>query len=146
MSWRMAWLGRGVAAFALLSAAAPAAAACSASTQAVSFGAYSPLSSTALDGVGTIGVTCDSALAFTIKLSAGNGTVDQRQMVSGASQLGYNLYVDAARLIIWGDGVNGSTMSATGPNADLTVYGRIPALQNVVAGAYADTIVVTVTY
>ncbi len=146
MTRRISWLGHCVAAGILLTVAAPAAPACTASTQAVSFGAYNTLSSAALDGVGTVSVSCDVSTSFSAALSAGSGTIDQRLMASGASQLGYNLYTDSARLFVWGDGVSRSTVSATGTAVDLTVYGRIPAQQNVTAGTYTDTVVVTVTY
>jgi spore coat protein U-like protein len=64
-----------------------------------------------------------------------------------SSPLTYNLYTDASRLISWGDGSGGSsTVSMTGAAADIPVYGRMAARQNVPAGAYADTIVVTITY
>lgn len=52
----------------------------------------------------------------------------------------------SARLIVWGDGTTASNVSATGTNVDLPVYGRIPALQNLPANAYADSITVTISY
>lgn len=146
MTRRISWLGRGMAAAILLGVAAPAAADCTASTQAVSFGSYNTLSSAALDGVGNVHVNCVGEVLFTVTLSAGNGTIQNRLMLNGTEQLGYNLYTDSARLFIWGDGVNGSSVSFTGSSADLAVYGRIPGLQNVRAGSYTDTVVVTVTF
>lgn len=131
----------------MVALAAPASAAiCSVSPQGVSFGSYDSLSSTALDGVGNINVSCDASVSFTISLSAGNGSFDQRLLVSGAGQLGYSLYTDASRTIVWGDGTTAGNVSATGQNVDLGVYGRIPARQTVPASAYADTITVTVDY
>jgi len=76
-------------------------------------------------------------------------------MLSGASQLSYNLYFDTAYTQIRGDGTGGSqtgaatlnlttgnrTQSATG-----TVYGRAPASQDIADGSYSDTIIFTVTY
>lgn len=61
--------------------------------------------------------------------------------------LSYNLYIDPTRLLVWGDG-SGLTTTVTNLalSADHTVYGRIPAQQNVTAGSYADLIVVTVTF
>lgn len=146
MTRRISWLGRTVAAGMLLAVAAPAAASCTATAQAVSFGAYSTMSSAALDGVGNVHVNCSAELLFTVKLSAGNGTVDNRLMLSGTDQLGYNLYTDTARLLVWGDGVNGNSVTGTGTSVDLPVYGRIRALQNVRVGTYTDTVVVTVTF
>lgn len=126
--------------------ATPASAACTVSSPGVAFGNYNTLSSSALDGAGDISVSCDVSTSFTTKLSAGSGTIDQRVMSAGAAQLNYNLYTDSARTAIWGDGITGSTVSATGTAVTLTAYGRIPALQNVVAGSYSDSIIVTVSY
>lgn len=138
---------RTAAAGVMLALAAPAAAACTVTPQGVSFGSYDTLSSTALDGVGNINVTCDLSASFSVSLSTGgSATFDPRRMAAGTDTLNYNFYTDAARTIIWGDGVTTSNVSATGTNVDLPVYGRIPALQNVPANSYADTITVTVTY
>ncbi len=146
MTRRVSWLGRSLAAGIFLGVAAPAAASCTATAQAVSFGAYSTLSSAALDGVGNVNVNCSPEFVFTVKLSAGNNTIDNRLMLNGTEQLGYNLYTDSARLFVWGDGVNGNSVTGTGTTVDLPVYGRVPALQNVRAGTYTDTVVVTVTF
>lgn len=126
--------------------AAPASAACSVSSPGVAFGNYNALSSAALDGAGDITVNCDLLTSFTVKLSAGGGTIDQRVMSAGTSQLNYNLYTDSARTTVWGDGITGSTISTAGLIVLLTAYGRIPARQNVVAGSYSDSLVITVSY
>lgn len=146
MTGGIPWLGRSLAASILLGLATTAAAACTASSQAVSFGAYDTRSLEPLDGVGTVSVNCDTSTSFTVALSSGSGTAERRQMTSGASQLDYNFYTDATRTVIWGDGVSGTTVSATGTAVDLTVYGRIPPQQNVTAGAYSDRVVVTISY
>lgn len=140
-------LSRIGAALAAGSLAAPAAAVCTVTPQGVSFGSYDPLSSSAHDGAGNINVTCDTLSTFTVSLSTGSsGTFTQRQMTAGAAFLGYNLYTDLMRTTVWGDGVTTSNVTSTGTNVDLPVYGRMPALQNVEANAYADTITVTVVY
>jgi spore coat protein U-like protein len=63
---------------------------------------------------------------------------------SGGNRLDYNLYLDAARTIVWGDGTNGTaTYTATpidGQVVSIPVYGRIPPRQNVAAGSYGATI------
>lgn len=70
-------------------------------------------------------------------------------------RLAYNLYVDAARTIPWGNGLSGTgTISDSykipGSGAETrnyTVYARAPARQlNPGGGSYLDTITVTVTY
>ena len=137
-----------LATFAAIAAAAPAAAAgCSVSPQSVSFGSYDTLSPSPHDGVGNVGITCDAATSFTISLSPGSGTYSERLMAGGAEGLSYNVYTDASRTIVWGDGSGSTgTVSTTAAATDIPVYARIPARENVAAGSYADTIVVTVSY
>jgi len=77
-------------------------------------------------------------------------------MKSGTNTLSYNLYFDAAFTQIRGDGTGGSQVgggtltltpsSRTQSVPASTIYGRIPAGQDVAAGNYSDTIIVTVTY
>ena len=128
--------------------AAPAqAATCDIIPQGVTFGAYDPFEPADLEGVGTIGISCDTDVSVTISLSTGAGSYALRRMGSGASQLTYNLYTNAQRIMVWGDGSGGSdTVSATVRTGQFTVYGRIPARQNVPRGDYDDTIFVTITY
>lgn len=138
------WGGRATAGLALLAASTAASAACDVSPQAVAFGAYDPLSATSLDGVGNVQVTCDLLTSFVVSLGPGAGTVANRRMTGGAAQLNYNLYKDAARLFVWGEGLAG--VSTLGTNVQLTVYGRIPAGQTVPANVYVDSVTVTVDF
>jgi spore coat protein U-like protein len=130
---------------------------CTVTATGVSFGSYDPLSKVDNSSAGTIRVVCtlivSLAGSFTIDLSTGaSGSYSQRTLKKGASTLAYNLFSDSARSQVWGNGTGGSTRvsqtfsSLLIVDRTLTVYGRIPAGQNVPAGAYADTIIVTVTY
>lgn len=132
---------------ALVLVAGPVRAACDVSSAGVSFGAYDTFGSTSLDGTGSITVTCDVAYALT--LSSGAGSYAGRTMASGGATLDYNLYVDSGHTLVWGDGSGGSSSVAGAGSAspeDYTVYGRIPAHQNVPAGSYSDSIVVTLSF
>jgi len=120
----------------------------------VAFGAYDPTSATAVDTVGSLIYSCTQKdHNIRITLSQGGGTsYATRRMVNGSNQLFYNLYLDAGRTIIWGDGTGGTqaffTRNPQGNNQDLTVpiFGRIPVLQNVSVGNYSDTITVTLDF
>lgn len=130
----------------LLAASAAASAACDVTAQGVSFGNYDPMSATALDGVGNVHLSCTLLSTFvTVSIGPGGGTIADRRMIAGATQLHYNLYSDASRLVVWGEGSEsvGATVLLS---SDLPVYGRIPALQNVTAGMYLDSVTVTITY
>ncbi|MBU0668989.1 MAG: spore coat U domain-containing protein [Alphaproteobacteria bacterium] len=123
------------------------AATCDISTQSVNFGSYDTLDPQPLDGVGSIAVVCDAEAQFTISLSSGSGTYPARRLTSGADELEYNLFTDASRILIWGDGSAGSVTHTASASTEIeTIYGRIFPRQNVSAGSYADTIIVTIVY
>lgn len=127
--------------------ATQAQAVCTVSAPGLSFGNYDPFSALSLDGAGNIAVDCN--VPYSLSLSSGAGSYAGRVMASGGNSLGYNLYLDAARTIIWGDGSSGSsTTSGSGGTGVVNhpVYGRIPARQNVPAGSYTDSIIVTLSF
>lgn len=116
------------------------------------FGNVDPTSAAAVDQTASISVLCTKGTSFTVGLNAGTAsgaTVTTRKMTGGADLLGYSLYRDAAHTTNWGNTPGTDTPAATiaaSTASNLTVYGRIPGGQNVTAGAYADTITVTVNY
>jgi spore coat protein U-like protein len=72
-------------------------------------------------------------------------------MVKGAEALAYNLFTDAARTSVWGDGTSGTSVySRANPpnnsNVNLTVYGQIPPGQDVSAGTFSDTVSATINF
>ena len=130
--------------------AVPAGAACSTfSIISVVFGTYNTLSATSLDGAGSVTVSCDSGDSYTIDLSSGQGTFAARKLESGANVMYYNLFTDAQRSVIWGDGTGSTGLvsgGGTGTSITYTVYGRIPGGQNLPAGSYSDMITVTLNF
>ena len=150
---------RGYAAAAALAALCPAAhgaiASCTVTASGVAFGTYTPLSPVALNANGTIDVACtgiNGRNTITIDLSPGaSGSYATRTLLAAALTLKYNLYLDAAETQIWGNGTGGSlegtaTIRRRAPNATLTVYGAVAALQDPDPGTYNDTITVSVSY
>jgi spore coat protein U-like protein len=124
---------------------------CTVAALPLSFGSYDPTSATPLDATTTVTLNCTVGTAYNVGLNAGTGTgatVAARKMTSGADTLTYSLYRDAGRTTIWGNTVGTDTTSGTFAigQAALTVFGRVPAGQNVTAATYTDTITVTVTY
>jgi len=125
----------------------PWAASCTVSTSGIAFGGYDPFVAQAVDSVANVSVSCDETASYSIALSTGSGTYEQRVMTSGLHQLLYNLYTDATLSTVWGDGTGHSAMVGdTQLVATHTVYGRIPARQNPHVGVYGDTIVITLTF
>jgi spore coat protein U-like protein len=130
---------------------------CSITTAPVAFGNYAPATTnlaTPLVGTGTVTVQCTSGGLVEVKLDQGatpaGGSTDivpARQMISGANLLPYFLYSDSGRTAPWGsDDSSDVNHTGTGTSTALTVFGRIPAGQNVPAGAYADTVIATATF
>jgi spore coat protein U-like protein len=135
---------------------------CSISVTPLSFGTYDVFSATPDDSTATLSVTCTQVsapvgnLPVTASLSQGSsGSYATRRMTSGVNLLSYNMYANATRTTIFGDGTAGtSTISGTFPFTAVgqnvtgtgTIYGRIPAGQDVAVGSYSDSIVATVTW
>ena len=123
--------------------------ACTINITGVNFGSYDVLSNAASDSTGNIDVNCPSGVGYTIGLSAGNGSYEQRGMSNGTHTLNYNLYTAANREFVWEDNTtSGATVSAsgTGLSVNHVVYGRIPPGQNVRAGIYSDTVNLIITF
>ena len=117
----------------------------------LNFGSYDPVSSTPLDASTTIQIRCTNGTGYVVSLNAGIGSgasIASRRMTNGASTLAYSLYQDAGRTILWGESAGVDTVAGSGDGSaqTLTVYGRAPAQQAAVAGAFSDTVTVTVTY
>lgn len=131
---------------------------CSVSAQPTAFGSYNPISGAALDTTGQITVTCTAvlsiAVSYTITLSAGgSGSATARRMTGTSATLPYNVYTDSTRSTIWGNGSGGTGTVSDGyalalllVSRNYSVYGRMPGGAIVPAGAYTDTLMVTVNY
>ncbi|MBE9515826.1 MAG: spore coat protein U domain-containing protein [Proteobacteria bacterium] len=119
----------------------------------INFGAYNMLSGFPLDTTGSIEVNCAvSGIAYRVILGPGKdsaGSLRKMRDSEGIDTLTYNLYTDAARTIIWGDGTVGTvTQSAVSSQIvrRFNIHGRIGAGQNVKPGLYSDQVIVTVEW
>ncbi len=139
---------------ALVIAVSGAEAACTITTTAVSFGSYNVFAGSADDGTGQITYRCTGPPTplVTIQLDKGGSTsFSPRQMRRGSETLNYNLYLDSTRSTIWGDGTGGTqTYSRSNPpngqNINVSVFGRVPAGQDVSAGTYSATVTATIFF
>ena len=122
--------------------------ACTINVLDINFGAYDVFSATPLDTTGTIDVSCPIRSSVDITFSTGAGSYAARYLQQGTTRLNYNLYRNAARSQILGNGTLGTRILTANNirNRSFTIYGRIPARQNVRAGTYTDTIIVTLTF
>jgi spore coat protein U-like protein len=119
-----------------------------------SFGPYDTLSASPRDSAGFISFRCERvgpSDVIVIEISRGQGhSFMPRRMTRRGERLEYNLYLDAARTMIWGDGSRGTSRYQVRPSEGRTesvpIYARIPARQTVVPGSYSDHVVLTVNY
>jgi spore coat protein U-like protein len=137
----------------LLVAGAKAEAACTISVTPVNFGAYDPFSASPDDTTGTITYRCNTNNEdIRIELDTGGAaTFATRRMLSGAETLFYNLYQNAARTVIWGDGTSGTYVFTRNnvprnQNFNLTIFARIDADQDIAAGTYSNTVTALINW
>jgi len=124
-------------------------ASCTVVGSTIAFGNYT---SSQVDQTGNIAVLCTNGTSYSIGLDAGAGTgatTSARKMTGSlGGTLSYALYADSGRTNNWGSTIGTDTQAGTGNGLiqNLTVYGRIAASQTPLAGAYTDTVTVTLTY
>jgi len=128
---------------------------CNVTATSVNFGTYDVFVATPDDSTGTITIVCDrntNPVITSISASPNSGGFNPRKMklTTGTELLNYNLFTNAARTTIWGDGTAGTSRVSRNLRrnqpVNLTVYGRIPAGQDVRIGSYSETLTVTITY
>lgn len=130
----------------------------------VNFGDYDVFAAAPDDVTGKAHISCTLmsggadkvSYALALSMGASNAFLPPRQMTSGtANRLNYNLYTNASRSRVWGDG-SGGTRTVTGTikltpkkptrSKNRSIYGRIPATQDAATGNYSDTLIMTMTF
>lgn len=129
---------------------------CNIILQNLAFGSYTPLAAAPTDSIAQFHVLClGQRPAMEVSLSQGtSGIFLSRTLAQGIDRLAYNLYREAARVTIWGDGSGGTSTVLIPPAPPgspfsvfpMVVYGRIPPGQWTAAGLYSDTIIITVEF
>jgi spore coat protein U-like protein len=128
-------------------------AACSVSLSSANFGTYDVFDPLPRDTTATLNIFCTTTtrnVLISAGPSSGSGTVAPRNMRGiGGERLAYNLYVDASRTQVFGNGTSGALpvvidrITRRSPQQRV-IYGRIPAGQDVARGNYGDTVTITV--
>lgn len=148
------------------------AAQCNLNVTDLSFGTVMQMDPLPSDVQGTVSVQCQAEVAdlmgipatatvdYVLRLNGGgSGDPAQRRMQGPGAMLAYNIFTDAGRQVVWGDGNNGTVpqtgefvfselqvLQGTPQSADFISYARIPANINVAPGAYADAVTVTLVF
>lgn len=101
-------------------------------------------------GIGSLTIKCDDTkhAIYEVALSAGQSNhYAVRFMKNGANKLNYNLYTNASRTVVWGNGTGGSSVMRPDINtATMTIYGSIPGGQDAASGLYTDNITASVDF
>ena len=120
------------------------------SAPTLGFGALTPLANN--DAQTNITWVCTNGFNTVIKLGGGaSGNIGARAM-GGAGSLPYQLYTDAARTSVFGDGTTGNTVAVSGVGysspGNVVVYGRVLQANAAVAsaGSYSDTVQITIVF
>jgi spore coat protein U-like protein len=127
---------------------------CTVSAFTLNFGVYEPVvtnKTLPLDSSSIINVYCTKGTQGDVALDNGsNFAAGNRRMKSVAGAfMTYEIYKDATRATVWNAaGINSAvSTSRTIPlGGGFVAYGRIPAGQDLAAGAYTDTLQAIVTY
>lgn len=119
-------------------------------TPNLDFGTHPGPIAAVYDNTTTLSMQCRSGTPWTLSLDNGqqaDGSGRRMRIAGTEAYVRYGLYHDANRSLPWGQST-GDTLSGSGTGAvdARTVYGRVPAGQNVPAGEYSDKITATITY
>ncbi len=154
-AWLFIGVRAGLLALALLLSAAfgsfraeAVATSCSITSSGVAFSPYDTVSKAAVDGLGTVSVTCTGKGTDTLSLNlvGGNsGSCSSRQMKNGSATLGYQVYQNSSRTSAWCDGANRLEIAfdfslGESQTKSFTMYGRVGSGQNPSYGSYFDTL------
>jgi spore coat protein U-like protein len=124
---------------------------CTITTVGVAFGVYDVFSAAPVDAAGSVRYQCTLGVGVVVQLGTGSaGAFSPRTMLRSGEPLNYNLYLDAARTQVWGNGTSGTgTHSAFATVLFPTVvpiYARLFPGQNVTVGSYSDSVVATIVF
>ena len=125
----------------------------------MAFGNYNTFSSTAGQANSTVSFQCTIGSQPEMQVGFGsNASGNQRRMASGTSYLSYGIYQEqsfAEQFLPWvsyyvsqagtTSSITPAPLTSSSP-VNVTLYGQLPALQDVPVGSYSDTVQVTLEY
>ncbi|MBI5875131.1 MAG: spore coat protein U domain-containing protein [Deltaproteobacteria bacterium] len=120
--------------------------ACTLATTNVAFPQYASGQAAVVNANGNVAITCGSGVPYTYTLNTGlQPSGAQTRMTDTVSFLNYGLYSDAGYSILATNTSNPT--SGTGTVQNFILYGQVPGAQSgLTAGAYTDTVTVSVTW
>lgn len=119
---------------------------CAISASNMTFSSITTGTTSNTDATSSLTVNCSQDTPYTISLGTGKYYSGGRRMSNGTNNINYYLYSDSGRASEW-DSTATQTGMGSGADQTMTIYGRIPSGQFVpLTGAYADTVIATITY
>lgn len=126
------------------------------STPTMDFLSYDPTGANATAALGAsvgVSVRCTKGASVSIGIDTGANAANApigstRAMKNGTNYLGYDFYHENTYTTLWtntGGGLYSFTSASSTPFT-VPIYGKVPQAQDVPAGLYQDTVVVTVNY
>ncbi|PKB14025.1 spore coat protein U-like protein [Novosphingobium kunmingense] len=108
-------------------------------------------SNPAINSITSLTVQCTPNIAFTIDIDTGlygNGINRRVRHTTSNAYINYDVYRDPPRSQVWGTGQAKNVTGNSGPTGTVVVpvYGRLGATNNLRAGAYTDTLTVTISF
>lgn len=95
-------------------------------------------------------VRCTKGASVTFKLDNGDNvnSAQRRMKLDAGNLLNYNLFSDAGNSVAWNATTYPAAVVSAGPSTPITktIYGVIPAGQDVSAGSYTDNVVITAEF
>lgn len=144
---------------------------CTIETRPLDFGVFDALAETAVDAIAQVIYTCGGGdggggrgggrgggggggpQSIRIEMNQGLGSSSQERQMTSASfdVLVYDIYLDATRRTVWGDGTRGTdyytdSNPPSGTPVIVPAYGRIFRGQDVAAGQYVDSVAVRIQF
>ena len=122
---------------------------CKLGTASLDFGAYAVGQRTELRGQGIITYEGCSGLDTTVALDGGrSGNTKARTLVgAGGEKLVYQLFKNSTRSQVWGTDTDALVPRLTASGAGIIpVFGSIAGGQQVAAGRYTDSVVITLSF
>lgn len=125
-------------------------AACSISIESLNFGTYNPVQKGDNLSSANLSINCLPHIYYVIYSNSGSsGNLSDRQMKGGNKNtelLHYNIYTNTNRTAIFGDGTNGTNYITGILLNTVTLFAKIPQLQNISAGTYTDILTLELNF
>lgn len=128
---------------------------CTIAASPMAFGTLTSIGGSNVDTSADVALVCTSGAAYDVSMDFGTHVASGQRYLANTTdatkKIPYNIYSNSGRTATWGNtgGTGGDTVSGVATSGLLTIpaYGRIPASASPVsAGAYTDTVTVTVNF